>query len=201
MAKTTSGTTGGTTNDGSCPKKPAVFVSKNIVQKKQQNPQRTLEKHFRVTKPKRKVVEKNFQGFPLSSCRFEEEVGKFVYCPPGYCVGMTVGAEDAGKKAMAMELCHECYLKPCIVRGKWHDILGFCEEVMVFETDDSEVMHSKMLNRVDSLLVEIFGARHVRNHEPPSCVLGLLHDCLGTKVEMEEEDDPDYELAAAAVDG
>jgi hypothetical protein len=59
------------------------FVIRDIVLKKK-NPQQKLEKYFEVKKKPRinQAIRRNFQGFPLSECCYEEEIGNFVYCPP-----------------------------------------------------------------------------------------------------------------------
>ena len=192
--QTTTTTMVATKKEGEEPIKQEVFISKNIVNKKK-NPQQKLERYYSVTKSKGRVAEKKFQGFPLRLCKFEEEIGKFIYCPPCY----TNKLEE--RQVKEAELCHECYLRPCVVKGKWEDIMGFCEDVMVFENDDSDAMYFKMVNHVESVLVEIFGARYVRNFPPPSCVYNLVGRYHDTKREMEEEEHPDDGFGAAAIDG
>ena len=141
-------------------------------------------------------MEKNFQGFPVSACKYEEEIDKFVYCPTGYGASLGKNNSEPIKK-----LCHHCFLRPCVVKEKWEDIMDFCEEdIMVFEHDDSEAMYFKMTDHLEGVLLQIFGARYTRNHAPPACVNELLSNYHGTKQEMEEEN-PDDELVAGAVDG
>lgn len=173
------------------------FVIKDIVLKKK-NPQQRLEKYFEIKKKTRsnQPNKKNFQGFPLAQCRYEEEIGDFVYCPPCYSK-----KKDEGEK-----LCHECLLRPCIVRGKWNEIMDFCEEVMIFENDDSEAMYFKMLNHAESILVEIFGADYVtKQQRAPGCLYELVGNYHRVKGGMElddglQEGDPDEELVANAID-
>ena len=62
------------------------FISRNIVRKKKK-PQQRIEKYFPITKPRGTTVERNFQGFPLAHCHYEEEIGKFIYRPPCYYYG------------------------------------------------------------------------------------------------------------------
>ena len=146
-----------------------------------------------VTKPKAEKVEKNFQGFPVTMCRYEEEVDKTVFCPP--CQPWREPKEGA-------KLCHECFLRPCMVKAKWNDIMGFCEDTMVFENDDSDVMYEKMINYAESLKVDIFGARFSRNHPLPGCVYELVGNYFAVKAQMEEaEGNPDDDLVAGSIDG
>ena len=166
-----------------------MFVVKDIVLKKK-NPQQKLKKYFPVTKAKKPRVEKNFQGFPMSECQWEESVQQFVYRPPSYC--------------REGELCPECLLRPCLVKGRWDDIMSFCEDTMIFEDDDSDAMYFKMINHAESILVEVFGARYTRNHPTPPCIfelVGKYHDAKkGMDNEATDEEFPDDELVAGAVD-
>lgn len=188
--------------------KTAQFVCRDIVRKKK-NPQQKMERYFVVTKPKCQKVEKNFQGFPLSQCQYEEEVDEYVYCPPCYPSSVEEeetfvgGRKKKKKKKQERRLCKECFLRPCIVKGKWNDIMGFCEDIMVFENDDSDGMYFKMINHVQSILVEVFGSRYARNHGVPACVNAIVGNYLTIKSEMEGEDgeDPDDELVGRSVDG
>jgi hypothetical protein len=174
------------------------FVVKDIVVKKK-NPQQKLEKYFEVKKKTRtnQVTKKNFQGFPLSQCRYKEEIGQYIYCPPCY-------TQKNKKGSVEQDLCRECLLRPCIVRGKWNDIMNFCEDIMIFENDDSDSMYFKMLNHAESLLVEIFGARYATTRRPPGCLFELVGNYHSVKSGMEAEvldDHPDDDLVANATDG
>lgn len=180
---------------GSVVCKKAKFVCKDIVKKKK-NPQQRLERYFLVTKQVRKPkAETNFQGFPLSECIYEEEVDDYVFKPSDY-------PPKGSKKEHGF--CHKCFLRPCIVRGKWDDIMGFCEDIMVFENNDSEGMYSKLMNHADSLMVEVFGAKYVASGRSPSCVYEMVgnYHSLKSGIETEEfDDDPDDALVASALDG
>ena len=175
--------------------KTTKFVVKDIVMKKK-NPQQKLEKYFAVSKVKKGRSEKNFQGFPLDQCRWEEAVNDFVYHPRSYC------KETSQHEA---ELCRECLLRPCLVKGRWDDIMCFCEDTMVFENDDSDAMYFKMIHHAESILVEVFGARYVRNFPTPPCIFELVGKYHDVKSGMEDEDSgieqPDDELVAGAMDG
>lgn len=171
------------------------FVVKDILRKKK-NPQQKLEKYFAVTKPKKARVETNFQGFPLCECRWEEEVEQFVYRPAAYY--KKDNSDEMGKEG---DLCRECLLRPCVVKGRWDDIMSFCEDTMIFEDDDSDAMYFKMINHAECILVDIFGARHVRNHPTPPCIFDVVGNYHDTKKGMESsEEDPDDELIAGSVD-
>ena len=174
------------------------FVIRDIVLKKK-NPQQKLEKYFEVKKKTRtnQAIRRNFQGFPLAECCYEDEIGDFVYCPP--CYNNNKKRKEGGAEE---RLCHECLLRPCIVRGKWNHIMDFCEEVMVFENDDSEAMYFKMMNHAESIMVEVFGARYCRNNPTPACIQGVVSNYFETKAQMEEEEeDPDEDLVAESIDG
>jgi hypothetical protein len=43
-----------------------------------------MERYFMVVKPKREIPKRNFQGFLLRKCMYEEEVMDIVYRPTGY---------------------------------------------------------------------------------------------------------------------
>ena len=173
------------------------FVLKDILVKKKKNPQQKLEKYFAVSKPKKGREEKNFQGFPLGQCRWEEAVQDFVYQPPLYC--------SKEKNSEEADLCRECLLRPCLVKGRWDDIMCFCEETMVFEDDDSDAMYFKMINHAESIVVEVFGADYAGNHTTPLCVFGIVgkyHDFKrGMTEDSSSQESPDDELVAGAIDG
>ncbi len=175
-----------------------VFVVKDIVRKKK-NPQQKMERYFPVTKPKVPRVEKNFQGYPITECRYEEEVEKHVYRPCNYYKQLAA----KGKKQEEAPLCTRCFLRPCIVKGRWNEIMEFCEDVMIFENDDSDEMYFKMMNHAESIVLDVFGPRYYRNHPSPTCInelVGRYHD-VKREMEEEEEADPDEDLVAGAIDG
>jgi hypothetical protein len=107
------------------------FVCKDIVKKKK-NPQQRLEMYFPVTKQRVMKGEKIFQGFPLTECIYEEEINKYVFKPRKYPANGT-----SSNSIQQHSLCHKCFLRPCFVKGKWDDLMGFCEDIMIFENDDS----------------------------------------------------------------
>lgn len=187
-------------DDQSHKKKPP-FVCKDIVRKKK-NPQQKLKRYFIVTKPK---VEKNFQGFPLRECRYEEEVDKMVYCPPLRPWKKEESTPE--KKKPQPQLCRECLLRPCMVKARWNDIMDFCEDTMVFANNDGDAMYDKVVNYAVSIQVEVFGARYARLNGLPACVYEIVGNYFGTKsaIENEEEEEEgferDNELVAGSVDG
>jgi hypothetical protein len=85
--------------------------------------------------------------------------------------------------------------------------MDFCEEVMIFENDDSKAMYFKMMKYADSILVEIFGAEYVTKQErAPGCLYELVGNYHRTKRGMEGEEElqdgnPDEDLVANSMDG
>jgi hypothetical protein len=120
------------------------FVCKDVVKKKE-NPQQTLEMYFPVTKQRVTKAEKNIQGFLLTECIYVEEINKYVYKPRKYPAN---GASSNSKKQHS--LCPKCFLRQCFVKGKWGDLMGFCKDIMIFESGDSEGVYFKMLNHAES---------------------------------------------------
>lgn len=81
--------------------------------------------------------------------------------------------------------------------------MEFCEDVMIFENDDSDEMYFKMMNHAESIVLDVFGPRYYRNHPSPTCInelVGRYHD-VKREMEEEEEADPDEDLVAGAIDG
>lgn len=160
----------------------AKFIARNIVRKKK-NPQKTLQKYFPVVKPKQINPERNFQGFPLTECVFEEELDQFLFRPPWY-------GNKENSDGSPHQLCRHCLLRPCIVFEKWDQIIEFCEEAVVCgNVDDSEGMYSKLLNHAQSTVASIFGPRYVRNNPDPNCLLDVVgrYHRIGTYHEMGNE--------------
>lgn len=179
--------------------KKTQFVSKDIVRKKK-NPQQKLKRYFPVTKAK---VEKNFQGFPVAHCRYEEEVDKLVYCPP--CRPWK--REDFGEEQKKDErkLCHECLLRPCMVKAKWNELMDFCEDTMVFANDDSDAMYEKMINYAMNIQLDVFGSRYARSNPLPACVYDVVGNYFSVMDAMEKDQEEtlerDRELVAGSIDG
>ena len=74
---------------------------------------------------------------------------------------------------------------------------------MVFDNDDSDAMYFKMIHHAESIVVDVFGARYVRNHPTPSCIYDAVGDYFSTKDPMDEEAEecPDEELVSRSVEG
>jgi hypothetical protein len=147
MTKTSNTGTGEGVKDGATPTKKIAFVCKDIVTKKK-NPQQTMERYFMVVKSKREIPKRNFQGFPLSKCVYEEEVMDIVYRPTGY--PRRTERKNNSCTECTQQLCPGCLLRPCVVRGKWNEIMGFCEDTMVFENDDSVSMYFKTMTHTEA---------------------------------------------------
>lgn len=190
----------GTDNNTNSKQKQRVFVCRNIVRKKK-DPQQTMKKYFAVTKPLTKRVEKNFQGLPMKDCKFEHSISDYAYCPPRY-PPKPLGGEDGDGEA---EFCIDCLLRPCVVRGRWDDIMCFCEDSMIFEqVDDVDFLYGKLVRHMESILVELFGPRYTRNNPTPPCVYDALGKYLEARSLLDDEGsgdgNPDDELLAGATD-
>ena len=85
------------------PVNPTEFRIKAIPKKKT-NPQRKIKQFFLVTKLIPKQAEKNFQGFPLAECVYEEEIDKTVYSPPDW------GFTQADGCRSDWDFCQKCLL-------------------------------------------------------------------------------------------
>ena len=171
------------------------FLSKPkvAIKKSQKKPQAVMEQFFRVVKPKRIIPPKNFQGFPLEECKFEEEIKEHVYCPPCW----------TEIRDPEYNLCTECYLRPCLTVKKWDDIMMFCGDVMVFEDHAVDGMYFKTLDHVESLMVEIFGSRYARKTGTPLCamkVVGDYYDSVMSDRSEKQEEHPDDSLVEGALD-
>ena len=147
-----------------------------------------LYSYFSVVEKNPKTVQKNFQGFPLGCCRYEEEIKEYVFCPNGM-------AYDTNS-----ELCRECCFRPCILSQKWDDIGTCCEAALsgpAFECLSEEQesgnksnsgsvqeMYVEALTLVeDRVLAPIFGRNYVDTNLPPSCVLGHVTEYYETVAE------------------
>ena len=179
----------------------AQFLSKKAAEKKK-NPQEKMVQHFpTINKPNRITTEKNFQGFRLAECVHEEEIGEFVYRPPCH---RTMTKENMPGPRQEWRLCQNCLLRPCIVQGKWDEIMSICEDVAVDQDMSNESMFDKMLDQVESILVMVFGQRYVNKTPTPMCVCGIISRFIDMKRGMEEDDEtdqPDDDLVAGAIDG
>lgn len=81
--------------------------------------------------------------------------------------------------------------------------MPFCEHIMIFENDESDSVHSKLLHHIESILVEVFGSRYVRNCPTPHCMLEVVgeYHCFKTGTDDDGEvEQPDDDLVAGAID-
>lgn len=156
------------------------------------NPQKKMKHFFKVTKPKtkKKNLEKNVQGFLISDCRYDDFLGIHVFCPSTYD-----GDPDA-------DICGSCLLRPCIASvgsPKRVEILSYCEEVRQNDAEktnflDKEFLHMKVMSHVESLFAEMYGARYVRNHCTPVCLVNLIEAHWKQFELVESDSDPDEDL-------
>ena len=161
----------GLTNDTSLTIGKMTSGRKSSKSKGKSQPTKNLYNYFSVVDKRRdrRPVQKNFQGFLLTSCRYEEELKDFVYCPYGM-------QSDANSS-----LCHECCFRPCILSQRWDEIGAACDDGLAGPSFESpfapkrtvEDMYCRAMTAVeDQVLVPIFGRKYVDSHVPPSCVLG-----------------------------
>ena len=166
---------------------------------KKKNPQKKMKEFFKVTKPKakKKNMEKNVQGFLISDCYFDDFMGIHVFRPPSYN-----GDPEA-------DICGSCLLRPCIAAAgspKRVGILSYCEEIRNNDAGktnflDKDFLHMKAINHVESLFVEMCGARYVRNHSLPVCLLNLMEAYWKQFEEVDDTDsDPDNDLVRNSED-
>ena len=164
---------------------PSTRMPKKYRKKKKE---KDLYSYFAVVEKNKKPIQKNFQGFPLQCCKYEEEIKEYVFCP----VGM---AWDPNS-----ELCRECCFRPCIPSQKWDDIASCCEEALSgpFDCLSEEKKNEKKKNQnsnsesvqemyvealtfvEDRVLAPVFGRTYVDSNLPPSCVLGHVTEYYET---------------------
>lgn len=202
-------------------KERATFIVKPIQKKK--NPQQTMEKYFAVTKQKGSIGNrsgKNFQGFPLSQCKLEPAIGKFVYRPPTY-----YEKKPATKSSREPALCQHCLLRPCMVKDRWEELMSACgDDVGIFDKDQVDLIYFRMLNHAECIFVETFGPKYARTTPLPACINkrnmfletfgpcyagkycpstehgGTIPDWIKVLEEEDHEEDPDKELIDNSVD-
>ena len=173
------------------PKLPA-FVVKNIMQKRK-DPQQRMEKYFPVVKKSKS--DKNFQGFPMEHCVYEDDVGKFVYRPTCYGMENKKGEEES-------KFCRECLLRPCFVQSKWKDMRYQCDgaKVQAEDTEEKVTWIKEMMEQASFVLIGIFGRRYVEATPLPQCLFCWIDSCIP---EEEESDlcERDDDLVHGAIDG
>lgn len=183
-------------NDGARSRK--NFESKPKVKAKVKKVSNHVMEHFfPVTKPKGEVSEKNFQGFPMKTCKFREEVNNHVHCPPGYGASAFAIHQD-------WDFCTTCLLCPCIVIEKEEDIMDFCRDVASADETSTSEMLWKAIGRSDELIEEIFGVRYARKTAPPKCLTELLEiyfDELRKQNGETWDESPEDEFAAESEEG
>jgi len=129
----------------------------------------------------------NFQGFPLSKCRFDETVGAAVFVPDNY--GRNLWREN--------KTCSCCYLKPCITLEYLDQIIkkAFTEHKKRKEAIEAGktgrqtsggFVIEKTKTFVKQLLRKHFGKDHVNRMEVlPGCVIAEVYSYT---VEWYEDD-------------
>ena len=155
------------TKHGQGEAKQRAFVVKDIVKKKQ-DPQQLLYNFFPVVKEGRSSEIKNFQGFPKDQCIYDTKIGKWVYDPPHY--------EPESKNAFPRpRVCSDCYLRPCVVSGRWDAIVLYCKESEQ-EGYDIEEMEEIASDHLKEMMKGIFGERYTNLYSVPACACTAIKD-------------------------
>jgi hypothetical protein len=129
---------GDDSNDNGKPKR-----KKAVSKKKKPNPQPKINKVFEQ--------KKNRDGYLMRHCKFQPEVGDFVYVPPKY-------GDISAKKKLSCDFCCHCQLSPCLTQeflGETHDkairleLYGDKEptEIRQIISEDLQRKHCKLFKR------------------------------------------------------
>ena len=171
-------------------------------------PQRVLESFFPRVKSKRAINHNNFQGFDKRKCRFADNVGKLVHCPPGYGTEEQEEYERTG----TWSVCNQCFLNPCVTIEWKEKMDGYCKFIVEDpEQGNMEKMLSTMSLFLEFIMGQVLGAYHVRRLKQedrvPDCATQYaIHYFTETRSATEEPcgqdptEDPDDELVAGAID-
>jgi hypothetical protein len=171
---------------------------------RKKNPQKKIKQFFKVTKRKVGHTEKNFQGFPMEECVFADDLGRFIWHPPVYGNTAPLKQDPLRYSMFARVTCKWCYLPPCICEEKNDEIWKFLDAIRETGLDDKADLVSIAESEAASLMVEVFGARYVRNNGIPPCIKEFIRQWSETDPDEllpPPGEDPDEELIANSIEG
>ena len=153
---------------------------KKSVKKKKPNLQPKINKLFEH--------EKNKDGYEMRFCKYQPEVGDYVYVPPGY-------GKISAKKKLSCHFCVDCQLSPCITQeflGETHDKAVRLELYSNKEPPEIRRVISVDLQRKHC---KYFKRRFLRHCKPQRCVEKYVASWFpDNNDDSDEESQPDLFL-------
>lgn len=139
---------------------------------------KTLKSYFKVLR--------NFQGFNLKDCKYEQEIRDKVFVPK--CYGTSWRLRWGNVPA---EFCRQCLLRPCLTDEYMREILVTSRSVEGRYGPAEE--RNKVENVIRAKMESLFGKRYVRGLPTPCCVLQEINAMLPDAM-LEEQSDTEDEL-------
>lgn len=154
--------------------------TKKAARKRKPNPQPKITKVFEH--------KRNKDGYEMRFCKYQPEVGDFVYVPPGY------GAISA-KKRSSCNFCLHCQLAPCLTQeylGETHDKAVRLELYSNKEPPEIRQIVSEDLQRKHC---KFFKRRFLRRTKPQRCIEKYVNDWFPDNSDhSDDESQPDLFL-------
>ena len=155
---------------------------------------RKLRNKKNPPKPKNQKIKsffsdkKNFQGKPMKYCHYEDEVGLYVYDPPGY--GEKNQMQYIG---FSTSFCRHCLLKPCLV-AEFHEDLYSLGDDMEHNTLSSQTeIREAVFDLAFKNLEPFLGKRYVKKMQVPYCLSTFADSSWLESSDSESEQDADAE--------
>lgn len=156
-----------------CPPRRKKWTSK----KKKPNPQPKINKVF--------AQKLNKDGFPMRFCKYQPEVGDFVYAPPGY-------GEISAQKRLGCDFCHHCQLAPCLTQeflGETHDKAIRLE---LYEDKEPPEVRKIIAEDLQRKHCKLFKHRYNKRTKNRRCIEKYVNSWFADDgVETDDESQPD----------
>ena len=134
--------------------------------KARQSKQTKITKFISVPK---KPIQKNFQGFSMKRCCYEEDINDFVMIPNNYG---TLYKNRMGRQA---HFCSTCYLRPCISKEFQQQLFSPAYTISDNGASINEI-EDMIMCKAEELMKSVFGPRYTKQNGIPHCVRWEMSD-------------------------
>ena len=132
--------------------------------------------------------EKNFQGYSLTNCEWNEALGKYCFLPPDYGLDVPI------KHPLASICCKYCFLTPCVLVACEEEIkkreAAMSQSCDIDNSRENTSKTNKQTRLADamrklvfpSLMSQIFSKAYVKKNGLPFCCRFYVHQLRHGKI-------------------
>lgn len=124
------------------------------------------KKNKAIQQPKKSnpfAEKKNKQGFPMKFCKFQPEVGEFVYIPPSY-------GGKAAEKDLTIRWCRHCKLSPCVTVEYYTEMCKKGSDMENYDEVEPADIRVAISEELQKRHCKLFQKRYTKRTKPVECV-------------------------------